>query len=61
MTVLAALSAVGLTAGVCCVDRKQPRFSAVLRRSDGVGEFGEDRWEPIPSVDIYAEFVVAAA
>jgi hypothetical protein len=32
----------------------------VLRRSDGAGEFGEDRCEPMPSIDIPAEFVVAA-
>ena len=35
--------------------------SAVLPRSDGAGEFGEDRCEPMPSVNIDAEFVVAAA
>jgi hypothetical protein len=45
---------------VCCVGGKQTRFSAVLLRSDGAGEFGEDRWEPMPLVDIHAEFVVAA-
>jgi hypothetical protein len=44
---------------VCCVGGKQTRFSAVLPRSDGVGEFGEDRCESIPSIDIPAEFVVA--
>jgi hypothetical protein len=29
-------------------------------RSDGAGEFGEGRREPMPPVDIRAEFVVAA-
>jgi hypothetical protein len=32
----------------------------VLPRSDGAGEFGEDRCESMPWVDIHAEFVVAA-
>jgi hypothetical protein len=32
----------------------------VLSRSDGEGEFGEDRCEPMPSIDIPAEFVVTA-
>jgi hypothetical protein len=31
----------------------------VLARSDGAGEFGEGRREPMPLVEIYAEFVVA--
>ncbi len=29
-------------------------------RSDGVGEFGEGRGDPMPQVDIDTEFVVAA-
>jgi hypothetical protein len=36
------------------------RASVVLPRSDGAGEFGEDRCEPMPLVDIHAEFIVAA-
>jgi hypothetical protein len=45
---------------LCYVGGKQTKFSAVLARSDSAGEFGKDRCEPRPSVDIYAEFVVAA-
>jgi hypothetical protein len=33
----------------------------VLPRSEGVGEFGEDRCEPMPWIDIHAELVVAAS
>jgi hypothetical protein len=33
----------------------------VLPRSDGVGEFVEDRCERVLSVEIHAEFVVATA
>ena len=47
--------------GVCCVGGKQTRFSAVLPRSDGVGEFGEDCCESMPWVGVHAEFVVAAS
>lgn len=32
----------------------------MLPQSDGSSEFGEDRWEPMPSVGFHAEFVVAA-
>ncbi len=45
---------------LCCRGGKQTRFSGVLARSDGVGEFDEGCREPMPSVDIQAEFVVAA-
>jgi hypothetical protein len=47
--------------GVCCVGGKRTRFSGVLPRSDGVGEFGEDCCEPMSWVDIPAEFVVASS
>lgn len=30
-------------------------------RSDGAGEFGESRREPVPEVEIHTEFVVSAA
>jgi len=33
----------------------------VVPRSDGEGEFGEGRWEPMLWVEFHAEFVVAAA
>jgi hypothetical protein len=33
-------------------------FFGVLARSDGAGELGEGRCEPMPLVDIHAEFVV---
>lgn len=46
--------------GVCCGYGKQPIFSAVLPRLDGAGEFCEDRYEPMLSVNIHAEFIVAA-
>jgi hypothetical protein len=36
--------------GRCCVGGKQPSFPAVLPRSDGAGEFGEGRREPMPSI-----------
>lgn len=32
----------------------------MLSQSDGAGQFAEDRRESMPSVDIHAEFVVAA-
>jgi hypothetical protein len=37
----------------------QTKFPVVLPRLDGGGEFGEDCYEPMPLVDIYAEFIVA--
>jgi hypothetical protein len=40
--------------------REGDEISGVLPRSDGVSEFGEDRCEPMPRVDIPAELVVAA-
>jgi hypothetical protein len=40
--------------------READEISGVLARSDGVSEFGEDRCEPMPSIDIPAEFVVSA-
>ncbi len=46
---------------VCCVGGKQTKFSVVLPRSDGVGEFDEDCCELMPWVDVHAEFVVAAS
>lgn len=42
----------------CCVDGKRPGLATVTPRSEG--EFGEGRREPMPRVDIDAEFVVAA-
>jgi hypothetical protein len=45
---------------ICCVGGKQTVCSAALPRSDGLGEFGEDRCEPMPSIRLPAEFVVAA-
>jgi hypothetical protein len=51
----------GVTDRVCCEGGKQTRISAVLPRSDGAGEFGEDRCEPMAWVDIHAEFVVSAS
>jgi hypothetical protein len=40
--------------------RDADKFPAVLLRSDGAGAFGEERWEPMSLVNIYAEFIVAA-
>jgi hypothetical protein len=40
--------------------READEFSAVLPRSDGAREFGEDHCELRPLVDIQSEFVVAA-
>jgi hypothetical protein len=37
------------------------RLRVLLPRSDGVGEFVEDRCERVLSVEIHAEFVVATA
>lgn len=37
------------------------RFLLCWGRSDGAGEFGEGRREPMRLVSIHAEFVVAAA
>jgi hypothetical protein len=51
----------GLQVGVRCVGGKQTRFSAVLPRSDGAGEFWEDYGELIPWVVIHAVFVVASS
>ena len=39
--------------------REAAKISDVLLRSDGMGEFGEDRCELMPWVDIRTEFVVA--
>ena len=43
--------------GVCCEGGRQARFSGVLLRSEGVGEFGEGSWESMQRVDTHAEFV----
>jgi len=40
--------------------READEISGVLPRLDGAGEFGEDRCEPLPSIDIAAEFIVTA-
>src|SRR5947209_3168984 len=48
-------------AGDCCVDGERIRLIGVVPRSDGEGEFGEGRREPMLWVEFYAEFVVAAA
>ena len=45
----------------CCVDGEWVRLIGVVPRSDGEGEFGEGRWEPMLWVEFHAEFVVAAA
>jgi hypothetical protein len=47
--------------GHCCVDGKRVWLIGVVPRSDGEGEFGEGRWEPMLWVEFHAEFVVAAA
>lgn len=41
--------------------REVREISGVLLRSEGVGEFGEVRCEPMSSVDINADFVVASS
>ena len=41
--------------------READEIFGVLPRSDGVGEFVEDRCERMLSVEIHAEFVVARA
>ena len=48
-------------AGDCCVDGERIRLIGVVPRSDGEGEFGEGRREPLLWVEFHAEFVVAAA
>src|SRR5947209_14463047 len=48
-------------AGDCCIDGERIRLIGVVPRSDGEGEFGEGRREPMLWVEVYAEFVVAAA
>jgi hypothetical protein len=52
---------IGVPGGLSCVGGKQTRFPGVLLRSEGVGEFNEDRSEPMSSVDIHAECVMAAS
>jgi hypothetical protein len=46
---------------VCCIGGSRRDFLVVLPRSDGVSEFGEDRCELMPWIDIHPEFVVAAS
>jgi hypothetical protein len=45
----------------CCVDGERVRLIGVVPGSDGEGEFGEGRREPMLWVEFHAEFVVAAA
>ena len=45
----------------CCIDGRQDGLGLWRRGSDGVGEFSEDCREPMPRIDIDAEFVVTAA
>ena len=47
--------------GHCCVDGKQVGLTDVAPWSDGEGEFGEGRREPMLWVKLHAQFVVAAA
>jgi hypothetical protein len=51
----------GCVAGHCCVDGKRAGADTCGARSNGEGEFGEGRREPMPRIGIHAEFVVAAA
>jgi hypothetical protein len=51
--------AIGVSHGIA-FDGKRAGLTAVVPESDGVGEFGEGRREPMPRVDIDTEFVVAA-
>jgi hypothetical protein len=51
----------GQPGGDCCVDGERVRLIGVVPRSDGEGEFGEGRREPMLWVEFHAEFVVAAA
>jgi hypothetical protein len=52
---------IGVPGGISCLGGKQTRFPGVLLRSEGVGEFSEDRYEPMSLVDIHVECVVAAS
>ena len=45
---------------VGCIGGKQTKFPVCCLGLDGVGEFGEDRCEPLLSIDIPAEFIVTA-
>ena len=42
-----------------CVVGQMSRFGAAVRSSDGEGEFGEGLRDPMPQVDINAEFVMS--
>jgi hypothetical protein len=45
----------------CFVSGRQDTLDAGDPCSDGEGQFGEDRREPVLRVGVHAEFVVAAA
>jgi hypothetical protein len=45
----------------CCADGERVWLIGVVPRSDGEGEFGEGRREPMLWVEFHAKFVVAAA